>query len=117
MIRTRICIRTCLAAVLLVAVTMAETPRVSDDNRVEVTPISVERRRSVRDDKLQSELARVTGGQTYELTTVDRLPDEIKLEPVVQHLTRNIPLWATPLWSAIRLLTSFRLRLTSLGMD
>src|SRR6185312_14396531 len=50
-----------------------------DEQRFEVTPISVERRRSVRDDKLQAELARATGGQAYDLTTVHRLPDEIKL--------------------------------------
>jgi hypothetical protein len=73
----------------------------SDEQRFEVTPISVERRRSVRDDKLQAELARVTDGQTYDLTTIDRLPDEIKLKPVVQHLTRNIALWATPLWFTV----------------
>src|SRR5207248_10455571 len=59
-----------------------------DEQRFEVTPISAERRRSVRDDKLQAELARATGGQTYDLTTIDRLPDEIKLQPVVQRLTR-----------------------------
>src|SRR4051812_1768854 len=49
-----------------------------DEQRFEVTPISAERRRSTRDDKLQAELARATGGQTYDLTTIHRLPDEIK---------------------------------------
>jgi hypothetical protein len=55
----------------------------------------------VRDEKLQNDLARQTGGRAYDLTNVSRLPDDLKLEPVVERLTRNKSLWSTPLWFTV----------------
>jgi hypothetical protein len=72
-----------------------------DEQRFEVTPLSAERRRGVRDDKLQQELAQQTGGRAYDLTTVSRLPEDLKLQPVVERLTRNYRLWTTPLWFGV----------------
>jgi hypothetical protein len=72
-----------------------------DEQRFEVTPLSAERRNAVRDEKLQMELARATGGRSYDLTTVHKLPDELKIEPVVQRQTRNLALWTTPLWFGV----------------
>lgn len=69
-----------------------------DEQRFEVTPLSAERRRGVRDEKLQQEIAQRTGGKAYELTTADKLLTDIRAEPVVERLTRNQPLWSTPLW-------------------
>jgi hypothetical protein len=71
------------------------------EQRFEVTALSAERRSAVRDVKLQSELALATGGRSYDLSTVDRLPDELKLEPIVQRQTRNLALWTTPLWFGV----------------
>jgi hypothetical protein len=68
------------------------------EQRFEVTALSAERRRGVRDQKLQQELAQATGGRSYDLTTVDRLPQDLKLHPVTEHATQNCALWATPLW-------------------
>jgi hypothetical protein len=72
-----------------------------DEQRFEVTPLSAERRRGVRDEKLQNDLARQTGGRAYDLTNVSSLTSDLKLEPVVQRLTRNKALWSTPLWFAL----------------
>jgi hypothetical protein len=72
-----------------------------DEQRFEVTPLSAERRRGVRDEKLQNDLARQTGGRAYDLTNVSRLPDDLKLDAVVERLTRNTALWSTPLWFAV----------------
>ena len=63
-----------------------------------MTAVSAERRRGVRDEKLQSELSQATGGQSYDLTTVHRLPLDLDLRPTTERLTRNFPLWTTPLW-------------------
>jgi hypothetical protein len=71
-----------------------------EEQRFEVTPLSAERRRGVRDDKLQTELAQQTGGRTYDLTTVSKLPDDLKVEAVTERHTRNFALWTTPLWFA-----------------
>ena len=72
-----------------------------EEQRFEVTPLSAERRRGVRDEKLQQDLARQTGGRAYDLTTVSSLPEDLKLEPVIQRHTRNKALWSTPLWFAV----------------
>jgi hypothetical protein len=71
-----------------------------DEQRFEVTPVSAERRRGVRDEKLQTDLARETGGRAYDLTTVHQLADDLRMEPVEERLTRNLALWSTPLWFA-----------------
>lgn len=66
--------------------------------RFESTNVSAERRRATRDAALQEELARATGGRSYDLATVAQLPDQLHAEPIVETLTRNHPLWSTPLW-------------------
>jgi len=68
------------------------------EQRFEVTPLSAERRSGVRDERLQTDLAHATGGRAYDLTTVNRLPDDLKLQPITERLTRNYALWTTPLW-------------------
>jgi hypothetical protein len=68
------------------------------ERRFEVTEVSAERRRATRDAHLQTELARKSGGQAYDLATVEGLVDDIRVEPTVERLTRNHPLWTTPLW-------------------
>ena len=40
----------------------------------------------------------LTGGKSYDLTTVDRLPQDLKLQPITEHVAQNCTLWATPLW-------------------
>ena len=72
-----------------------------DEQRFEVTPLSAERRRGVRDEKMQNDLARVSGGRAYALTTVSSLPGDLALEPVIERLTRNKALWSTPLWFVV----------------
>lgn len=69
-----------------------------DSQRFEVTPLSAERRRAVRDLKTQTQLAQQSGGRTYDLTTVSNLPADLDGKPIVQRLTRNHSLWSTPLW-------------------
>jgi hypothetical protein len=71
------------------------------EQRFEVTPLSAERRRAVRDEKLQTALAQATGGRSYDLTNVNRLPDDLELTPLEQRQTRNVPLWTTPLWFGV----------------
>lgn len=69
--------------------------------RFEVAPLSVERRRGVRDDKLQHDLARQSRGKAYDLATVHQLPTDLKLQPVIERTIRNVPLWTTPLWFSL----------------
>lgn len=69
-----------------------------EERRFEVTELSAERRQGVRNEKLQNDLAQATGGKSYDLTTVDKLADDLRLEPIPESLTRTHPLWATPLW-------------------
>jgi hypothetical protein len=66
--------------------------------RFESTNVSAERRRATRDAALQEELARATGGRSYDIASVAALPDDLTAEPIVETLTRNHPLWSTPLW-------------------
>ena len=66
--------------------------------RFDVTGLSAERRSGVRNARLQEELAAETQGRTYDLTTVDRLADDLQLQAITEHYTRNHPLWSTPLW-------------------
>ncbi len=66
--------------------------------RFEVTSLSAELREPTRNLKLQEELARVTGGKSYDLTTVSRLPGELNLKTVSQRQTRHAALWTTPAW-------------------
>jgi hypothetical protein len=66
--------------------------------RFDVTGLSAERRSGVRNARLQEELAAETQGRMYDLTTVDRLADDLQLQAITEHYTRNHPLWSTPLW-------------------
>jgi hypothetical protein len=64
----------------------------------DVTALSAERRSGVRNVRLQDQLARESGGRSYDLTEASRLPDDLQLESVSESYTRSYPLWATPLW-------------------
>ena len=70
----------------------------AEEQRFEVTPLSAERRRGVRDEKMQLDLAQQSGGKSYELTNVNELLSDLQLEPVTERLTRNESLWSTPIW-------------------
>jgi hypothetical protein len=72
-----------------------------DEQRFEVTPLSAERRRGERDEKLQNDLAQETGGRAYDLTTVHNLVNDLKLTPIVERQTRSHALWTTPLWFTV----------------
>jgi hypothetical protein len=72
-----------------------------DEQRFEVTALSAERTRAVRDEKLQADLAQATGGRSYDLTTVGQLPRDVLLQPITEENTRNLALWTTPLWFAV----------------
>ncbi len=69
-----------------------------EERRFEVTDSSAERRRAVRDLRIQEEIAQQSGGRSYDLLTVANLPQDVKLEPLVEKNTRSHPLWSTPLW-------------------
>ena len=69
-----------------------------EERRFEVSELSAERRQGVRNAREQNDLARSTGGKSYELTNVNKLVDDLRLEPIKETLTRTHPLWATPLW-------------------
>ena len=69
-----------------------------DEQRFDVTGLSAERREATRNEKLQHALAEATGGKSYDLTTVSRLPGEIRPAPVSDHQSRHVPLWTTPVW-------------------
>jgi hypothetical protein len=71
-----------------------------EEKRFEVTGLSAERQQAVRNEQLQNDLATTTGGRSYDLTTVSKLVNDIRVEPIKETLTRNHPLWATPLWFA-----------------
>ena len=69
------------------------------DEDVEVTfrvaRVSAERQRAVRNVALQEALADATGGKSYDLVTVDKLPDEIELVAKTETAVQVIPLWNT----------------------
>jgi len=69
-----------------------------EERRFEVTDVSAERRRAVRDLNTQSELATRTGGRSYDLTTVSRLIDDLDVQPRRETTTRNHALASTPFW-------------------
>lgn len=64
----------------------------------QVTSVSVERRSAVRDVGLQDEVARSTGGRSYDLETATQLPDQITLKPVTEHTIKVVSLGDT--WPA-----------------
>ncbi len=60
-----------------------------------VASVSVERQRAVRNVALQQAIADATGGKSYDLTTVARLPEEIQLVAKTETNVEVIPLWNT----------------------
>jgi hypothetical protein len=69
-----------------------------EELRFEVTSVSAERRRGVRDEQLQRELAQATRGKSYDLTTVANILNDLEVTPRTEIQTRNFALWATPWW-------------------
>ena len=69
-----------------------------EEKRFEVTTVSAERARAVRDEQLQRELASRTQGRSYDLLSASRLLDDLRAEPQIETVTRNHSLWSTPLW-------------------
>lgn len=61
----------------------------------QVASASVERQKAVRNAALQQALADATGGRAYDLTTADRLPDEIRVVAKGQTQEMSIALWNT----------------------
>ncbi len=61
----------------------------------EVSGLSVERRSAVRNVALQKSLASETGGKTYDLTTVSRLPEEFDPPRRLEQTVEVFPLWNT----------------------
>ena len=61
----------------------------------QVTSLSVERQSAVRNVALQQAIAEASGGKSYDLTTVARLPDEIRLARKTETNTQIVPLWNT----------------------
>jgi hypothetical protein len=68
---------------------------------------SLERRSAVRNTALEEQLAAATGGKTYDLTTVARLPDEIHAHTRVETSIEVVPLWNT--WLAFSLVVALLL--------
>ncbi len=61
----------------------------------QVTNLSVERRSAVRNLQLEQQIASETGGKSYDLETVGKLPDEIRLPSVKETEVKNISLAST----------------------
>jgi hypothetical protein len=80
---------------LRVADPVAETFK---EVRFDVADVSAERRSGVRNVRLQDDLANETRGRSYDLTTVSRLVDDLRAEPIKETVTSTRPLWASPLW-------------------
>lgn len=60
-----------------------------------VVSTSIERQRAVRDTALAESLASATGGRSYDLTTLERLPDEIGASARTETNVEVVPLWNT----------------------
>ena len=61
----------------------------------QVTDISVERQRAVRNVSLEREIALASGGASYDLTNVSRLSDEVNLPSIIETHVKVFPLWST----------------------
>jgi len=72
-----------------------------EELRFEVTSVSAERRRGVRDEQLQRELAAATRGRSYDLTTVANVVNDLEVTPRSEIQTRNFALWGTPWWFGV----------------
>jgi hypothetical protein len=73
----------------------------------QVTRVGVEMERAVRNGVLQRDLAGITGGKSYDLLTVSRLPDEVRLTARTETNVRVIELWDT--WLVFGLVGFFML--------
>jgi hypothetical protein len=60
-----------------------------------VVNLSPERQTAVRNVQLQEQIASESGGRSYDLETVSKLPDEINLHPLHETSTRVFALWST----------------------
>ena len=72
-----------------------------------VTSVSVEDERAVRNTVLERDLAAVTGGKNYDLTTVSQLPDGIRLTSKTETKVQVVELWNT--WLVFGLVGFFML--------
>ncbi|MCA9248950.1 MAG: hypothetical protein KDA42_17605, partial [Planctomycetales bacterium] len=73
----------------------------------QVTDISVERQRAVRNVSLEREIALASGGASYDLTNVSRLVDDVNLPAITETHVKVFPLWSTWLCFALVLLFMF----------
>ncbi len=72
-----------------------------------VASVSAERLHAVRNVALQEQIARETGGKSYDLANVSRLADEIKLETITDRSVKVFPLWDT--WLVFGLIVALML--------
>lgn len=83
------------------------------DESFRVANLSAERRSAVRDTALEAQLAALesprfsVAGRRYELSDVDRLPDEVYLPDEVETYTERLPLWNS--WPAFLLVVMLML--------
>jgi len=68
------------------------------DVRFRVASLSAERRSAQRNADLQRQIALASGGGSYDLTDIDRLVNDLDLQPRTVVDQKVKPLWATPLW-------------------
>lgn len=61
----------------------------------QVASVSVERQRAVRNVALERGIAESTGGKSYDLVDVDRLAEEIRLNPRMEVHEQSLALWNT----------------------
>lgn len=72
-----------------------------------VVNLSPEQLTVVRNSQLQDAIAAESHGRSYDLTTVNRLPNEIDLRPVQETTTKVLALWST--WPFFLLVVSLML--------
>ncbi|MCA9271318.1 MAG: hypothetical protein KDA41_22700, partial [Planctomycetales bacterium] len=66
--------------------------------RFRVASLSAERRSAQRNEHLQRPIALASGGNSYDLTNVDNLVNDLNVQPQINTHVEIKPLWATPLW-------------------
>lgn len=71
------------------------------ERQLEVASVSAERRSGVRNEQLQQELARATGGRACTLDRVDEIVAGLDTQPIRETATRRHALWSTPAWFAL----------------
>lgn len=65
------------------------------DVSFQVANLSLERRSAARNVALQTEIAQTTGGASYDLESVSRLPDEIHVTATTETTIKVLSLWDT----------------------